>query len=243
MEERKPMQSPDIGKLAEALAAFQSEMPEIKLDAKVKVTMKSGRSYQFEYATLHNIMKKTLPILTKQGLSITQVFNGSGLKTILMHKSGQSISSEIPIDVSNGSMQEIGSRISYMRRYQLSPLLGIVADADDDANIADGNTYQKQGKKPAPKTPEKDDKPKDLDKWMTGWLVEAKRLRKELGDKTYYEILSGADCKHANEIKSRGVATTMFNAMTVALDKPKEEAATLPGSAVDDGRATFPPED
>jgi len=58
--------------------------------------------------------------------------------------SGEQINSHIPLNMDGGTMQEIGSRISYLKRYSLTALLGIVGEEDDDANIADGNTYQKK---------------------------------------------------------------------------------------------------
>ncbi len=70
-----------------------------------------------------------------------------------------------------GSPQELGSLLSYFRRYQLSTMLGVAADADDDGSIAEGrhqdriahartrpqqqsrqqqNGKQNQGKQPQP---------------------------------------------------------------------------------------------
>ena len=233
----------DINKLAEALAAFQSDMPKIDLDAKVTVKTKTGGSYQFEYATLQNIMRKTLPVLTKHGLAVSQTFDGSHLKTTLMHKSGQSINSTIPVDVSTGTMQEIGSRISYMRRYQLSPLLGIVAEADDDANIADGNTYQKQGNKTSAKAAEKPQAAKDPAKWMTAWLAEASKLREQLGNEAYYRVLKEFDIDHANQVQIRDKAKDIFTALTVALDDEgaKDDKNATTGEASGNDGASFPP--
>ena len=40
--------------------------------------------------------------------------------------------------------QSIGSAITYAKRYAFCAILGIVADDDEDANIASGNTAQKE---------------------------------------------------------------------------------------------------
>ncbi len=207
MDEREVQTNPnELGKLAEALAAFQAEMPKIDLDKRVKVKMKTGGSYFFDYATLQNILKKTLPILTKNGLSISQTFSGPNLVTLLLHKSGQALKSTVPVDVSSGSMQEIGSRISYMRRYQISPILGIVAEADDDANIADGNSYQEtpkeeSAKKPAQKKEAKKESPIQI---MIGKFANAKEVLKNKtgSDEIYYAALETIGAKHSNNIKA-----------------------------------------
>ena len=47
--------------------------------------------------------------------------------------------------------QSIGSAITYAKRYAFCAILGIVADDDEDANIASGNTAQKELPKEQPK--------------------------------------------------------------------------------------------
>ena len=58
------------------------------------------------------------------------------LVTTLWHSSGQWISSEYPLP-SSGRPQEIGSAITYARRYSLSAIVGNSADEDDDAEGAE----------------------------------------------------------------------------------------------------------
>jgi len=142
--------------IAQALNKFQSNLPEVKLDATVKVQTKTGGSYNFKYATYANIVKTVLPPLIENNMAFTQTFGDGCLITSLFHISGESIESKIPINLDGCTMQEIGSRISYLKRYSLSAILGIVAEEDDDANIADGNSYQKQPRKATQKSnPEK----------------------------------------------------------------------------------------
>lgn len=142
-------------KIAEALVNFQKNMPEVKLDSTVRVKTAKGEAYSFKYATLQNIMKVVLPKLAENGLSITQTFVDEKLKTTLLHTSGERIVSIIPIDLHTGDMQKIGSRISYLKRYSISAILGIVAEEDDDANIADGNEFKKTKAQAAQKSTRK----------------------------------------------------------------------------------------
>lgn len=146
--------SADIGELAAALAAFQGECPKIEKECTVRVATRSGGSYSFQYASLDNILDKVRPILAKNGLSITQLTDSSGsLTTLLLHKSGQYIGSNIKItgaklrDSGAGSdgtsPQEYGSAITYMRRYSVTSLLGLSTEDDEDGNLASGNTAEK----------------------------------------------------------------------------------------------------
>lgn len=73
-----------------------------------------------------------MPILCKHGLGITQYFEGNNLVTKLFHTSGEYIESKMILEYQSMTSQEIGSMITYMRRYNICLVLGIVADDDDD---------------------------------------------------------------------------------------------------------------
>lgn len=139
----------NISELIKALVQFKMECPEIGLNSDVKVTTKTGGSYTFKYADLSYLKKVCDPILAKNGLVVSQLLiEGGKLATILAHISGQYISSITDIgNVTGKNAQEIGSLITYFKRYSYSAILGISADDDDDANTADGN-IAKQVKKP-----------------------------------------------------------------------------------------------
>lgn len=131
----------DISLLAEALAKFQAECPKITLSRKVAVKTKTGGTYEFEYAELSHIIDLTRPTLTKNGLSISQPLQEDGsVLTLLMHTSGQYISSRIKMPAETGP-QALGSAITYARRYSYSSILGIVAESDDDGASAAGSDF------------------------------------------------------------------------------------------------------
>ena len=136
MSEKFTQKSESISTLATNLAAFQGEMPEIKLESDVTFKTTSGATFSFKYAALPHILKQILPVLSKNGLSITQLTesteDGNQLRTILLDKSGEYISSCIPINLS-GDMKDVGGRITYLKRYSLTALLGIAGEEDTDA--------------------------------------------------------------------------------------------------------------
>jgi hypothetical protein len=77
--------------------------------------------------------------LSKFGLCLTQVFEmiptGMLLVTRLAHESGEFIDSKFPILFGpNETMQQIGSKITYARRFSAGSITGIAAEEDDDAN-------------------------------------------------------------------------------------------------------------
>jgi len=131
-----------INELAEALSKAQGEFPVIPCTSE-------NPYFKSRYADLHIILKSVTPALFKNGLSVVQLTSPSNeyanIRTILMHKSGQSISSDISIKPEKNTPQAMGSAFTYGRRYALAAILCIAADTDDDGNEANDN---KQPQKP-----------------------------------------------------------------------------------------------
>lgn len=116
--------------LFKSLAEFQQEVPTIH---------KATQGYGYTYADLPKIFEVINPLLKKHGLGFTQLINGTELITIVFHvETGETIESKtaIPQGVQLKGMndfQVLGSAISYLRRYCISSILGIVSDKDTDA--------------------------------------------------------------------------------------------------------------
>lgn len=150
--------SPTIDALAAALAAANTEIVNPPRNREVKVTMKSGGTYTFKYATLDGILDGVRPILASHGLSIVQTTgeseNGCVVGTTLLHASGQWMQFETPafFDPAGGA-QAYGSAVSYARRYAVTSLLCLAADEDDDGNAATGNHAEGRDRKPAKPAP------------------------------------------------------------------------------------------
>lgn len=139
--------STEIKQLAMALVALQKDLDTLPLDRTVKVKTKTGSDYSFKYATYAAIVEYIRPLLAANKLCYTQLVELDGsVTTMLMHESGEYIASTLHIKGEN-TPQGIGSAITYAKRYALSSILGIVADDDDDANIAQGNEYKTDEKK------------------------------------------------------------------------------------------------
>ncbi|MBD5199419.1 MAG: hypothetical protein HDS83_03410 [Bacteroidales bacterium] len=146
MEENKiPVESfmsAEINEIAAALSEFQGSVEQPKLEKEVKVKTKTGRDYSFKYADLSACVKAAAPALKANGLSVTQIVFAGKLITLLTHKSGQWFRSELYLPVQSGDYQSLGSAITYLKRYSYCAILGLVADTDDDGNLACGNQAQ-----------------------------------------------------------------------------------------------------
>ena len=114
-----------------SLAQFQQEVP---------IILKETTGYGYKYADLPAIFATINPLLKKHGLGFYQAVSGKQIKTVVFHiESGEEISSDtdIPQGVSLKGMndfQVLGSAITYIRRYALSSILGLITDKDTDAH-------------------------------------------------------------------------------------------------------------
>lgn len=120
--------------LASALAAFQAELPRLG-----KGNTADAGTYKYKYADLADVSMAVLPLLGKHGLSFSAkpTLDASGkfvLEYALRHSSGESDGGSYPLPT--GRPQEVGSAITYARRYALSAMTGIAPDGDDDGATA-----------------------------------------------------------------------------------------------------------
>lgn len=143
MEENKQVfMSDEIKDLSAALTDFQSKIEQPKLEKEVVVKTKTGSSYKFKYADLSACVRAATPALKEAGLAVSQIICDGKLVTLLSHKSGQWIKSEMFMPQVTSDYQAYGSAITYLKRYSYCAILGIVADTDDDANMACENEAQ-----------------------------------------------------------------------------------------------------
>jgi hypothetical protein len=117
--------------ISEALVKAQKQFRPVVKDAE-------NPFFKSSYADLSSILTMVMPILTSNGLALSQpmrVENGiTILCTKLIHESGECLSSEMILPL-HQDPQKFGSLITYYKRYQLQAMLGIsTADEDDDAN-------------------------------------------------------------------------------------------------------------
>lgn len=129
--------SEQINELALALSKAQ-------LMIKGAVEDATNPHFRSNYASLKSYIDSAKEALSKNGLSITQLIldsdyegmNSISVETVLMHSSGQWISSIFSMPVSKLDAQGVGSAITYARRYSFASTVGIAPMEDDDGNKA-----------------------------------------------------------------------------------------------------------
>ena len=127
--------SENIGAIAPSLIKAQSQMQGISKEGK-------NPAFKSKYVTLDSILDTLRPILTSNGLMLTQgsqqpeTMQSVTVESRIIHTSGEWISTTVTIPVTKPDAHGLGSALTYGRRYSVSALLAISADEDDDANGA-----------------------------------------------------------------------------------------------------------
>lgn len=123
------------------------------LQQKIEPIVKDTQGFGYKFADLPAVLKILNPLMKENGLGFYQAVNGTSIKTVIFHiESGEIIESvtDIPQGVQLAKMNEfqvLGSAITYIRRYALSSLLGLVTDVDNDAS-GEQIDYKKKESKP-----------------------------------------------------------------------------------------------
>lgn len=117
-----------------------NEVPNFSTDE----TANAG-SRTYKYLALSTLLKNIKPIFEKHDIAFSQrvTFNSTGdgrqtlgtVETIIFDENEQQTVCEYPFFVT-GDPQQVGSAITYARRYSLTTVLGIFPDKDDDGGYA-----------------------------------------------------------------------------------------------------------
>lgn len=117
-----------------------NEVPNFSTDE----TANAG-SRTYKYLNLATLLKNIKPIFEKHGIAFSQkvTFDSTGdgrqtlgtVETIIFDENEQQTVCSYPFFIT-GDPQQVGSAITYARRYSLTTVLGIFPDKDDDGGYA-----------------------------------------------------------------------------------------------------------
>lgn len=136
------MEASEMKNLYKALAKFRQQL---------KQPAKDGANPYFKstYVTLDGVIKAVDTALEGTGLSyIQEAATSDGLpavRTVLFHEDGGTMASGwLSLPLKNGATpQDVGSLLTYAKRYQLAAFFGVSSDVDDDGNSASSQGGQR----------------------------------------------------------------------------------------------------
>ena len=141
--------SEQINELAPALTKAISQI-------KGAIEDSTNPHFKNKYASLQSVIDSAREPLANNGMTVLQFLTDNScdsmdfvtLETIILHSSGQWISSTFSVPVSKKDAQGFGSAVTYARRYAYMSALGM-ASIDDDGQAAASAAPTKQEKLPA----------------------------------------------------------------------------------------------
>lgn len=184
-------------KLFADLAKFQNEV-------KNPVNNKINPFFKSEYAPLDEVLNSIRPILSKYGLAImqpsTNIDGGMvAVSSLVTHKEGGFILfAPLEIKPNKNDAQGIGGAITYGRRYQLSAIMGVSSEEDDDGGA--GSTNPKSDKK----TPNKKEALK-IDPKLKKAIGEIDKLAKDLSKDNRDSVLKAIKENNDNVINYKNI--------------------------------------
>lgn len=164
--------SESIDQITPALIAAQKALKPVR---------KTSDAQYGKYADLHSTLESIHQALHAQDMVILQPLCCDGdeaaVVTRLLHTSGQWIEGSVPLRTQGlKGPQEMGSLITYMRRYSAQAIMGLAAE-DDDGQAA--HDAQSAAPRPAPAHEE--------------YLASANALLKDLGEDKAKEVLAAVN--------------------------------------------------
>jgi hypothetical protein len=170
--------SASIDALAKALVQLQAKLPKVTKD-------KDNPFFRSKYADQASIMDAIQEPMSQAGLAVINTMDYDDMfpdsiliRTTLVHESGQWISGITKMQVAtkdkHPTPQEIGSMITYGRRYGISAMIGLAAE-DDDGALASGTVAVA-----APKTSKKEAMAMAKEVFPTAEEVTLETLQKKL---------------------------------------------------------------
>lgn len=114
----------------------------VKAQSKIGGAVKSANNpfFKSKYSDLNSVIQACKEELNSEGISVLQPVvsdeQGDSVETVLLHESGEYISSRMKLVLAKQDMQGYGSAVSYARRYSLQSMVFIPSSEDDDGEKA-----------------------------------------------------------------------------------------------------------
>jgi hypothetical protein len=125
--------SETASRVSAALVAAQAEIKNPAFDS-------TNPHFGSQFVSLAGVLDAVRPVLNKHKVAILQPTSTAGtmlqVQTVFLHESGEQISfPPIAMPITDKmTAQQLGSTVTYLRRYSLTAALGVAGQEDDDGN-------------------------------------------------------------------------------------------------------------
>ena len=236
--------SENVAAIATALAKAQTELsnPEKAMMGTIYNTQ-TNRQQNFRYASLSSGLDIIRKVLGAQQIAIAQttdIDRTSGtvnLTTLLVHTSGEWISSDWPVcQLSETSApRRMGAALTYARRYALFTMVGIAGE--DDLDAPESGNDEPQREKTAEADPKCDLRPMPADASRSRTRIAPpaqEKLNAEASAVARAQLIQEIETLPEGELQPRAIAILKAKNRLSADDAKKVEAAFAARTALQD---------
>lgn len=151
---------------SESIAALAAALAEAQGEVENATKNSQNPHLKNRYANLAEILNTVRPVLSRHGLAVSQHPSYSDgmvhVETIMIHKSGEWMSSTISTPVQKPDPQGVGSACTYARRYSLAAIVGLSQEDDDGHAASKPKPGPAPQQKPSPQPATQPPTPKPL---------------------------------------------------------------------------------
>jgi ERF superfamily len=185
--------SEEIAEIAKALVKAQALFPSANKDS-------NNPHFKSTYSSLSAVQDAIRGPLTSNGISYLQLPTaGEGwvsVETILLHESGQWISSILQLPIKGDTPHIYGTGLTYCKRYGLQAIVSLSSsDDDDDGNAASGGTRR------APPPPKQEVQEPPNDEVFTRFRLNVEEGLKKINDAVALKAAETITWKRMGEFK------------------------------------------
>lgn len=124
--------------MAADLVAALSDLTEVASEREAVIEKRGGGSFTYKYANIADVVTLTRPVLAEHNLvALTPIADTASdriaVTVRIVHSSGEVLDFDPLTFPRSGNAQDVGSLVTYYRRYALVAALGIAAGDDPDA--------------------------------------------------------------------------------------------------------------
>lgn len=120
------------------LAEVQDAIEQPKLNASVNY-----KQTRFRYADLSELWRVVRAAISGKGLFVHHTENGGYVQVVAHLGSDEAVLAQCPANLT-GKPQDVGSALTYAKRYSLAMAFGLVAEEDDDGQRGAGQVVSDQ---------------------------------------------------------------------------------------------------
>lgn len=111
----------------------------LQIQNELEAVKKNAKGHNYKYTDLPALWEHLEPVLTKLGIAVRTYSDGEFVITVAEKDGAEIAQSKLPLSFAKGvTPQDLGSAVTYFRRYNLLMMFNVMTEDDDGAKAQKG---------------------------------------------------------------------------------------------------------